>query len=354
MPHALQTDDKAFMPNNFDLIRVAAALQVLLFHSAFHLRISLPWWLAPLEQLHGVPIFFAASGFLISASYERGMGLQRYIRNRVLRIYPGLWLIIFCTAVVLLFFGQLDLWEPQAAIWLVSQAAGIIYTPASMHGFGFGSYNGSLWTIPIELQFYVALPLLYWVGRKCQNVTWLLVVVWGVSLVLAWIWLQHSLGHSETRWDKVFRYSLLPHLHIFVFGILLHRLKLYASAAIRGKGLLWLGGYLLLATAMPESATAVVVKNLLLGLTTLSVAYSWPGTARTMLKGYDVSYGIYIYHGLIVNIFVELNLQGKFSYLSAVVVLTLVCSFVSWIVVERPVLRFKTTAAAAPLVGAST
>jgi peptidoglycan/LPS O-acetylase OafA/YrhL len=42
MPAAVQNADVAFKINNFDLIRVGAALQVLLFHIAHHLHISLP------------------------------------------------------------------------------------------------------------------------------------------------------------------------------------------------------------------------------------------------------------------------------------------------------------------------
>ena len=80
-----------FKLNNFDLLRIFAASQVLVCHTALHLHVFAPQWLMKLiYAFPGVPIFFVISGFLISLSYERSSGLKSYCRNRVLRIYPGL------------------------------------------------------------------------------------------------------------------------------------------------------------------------------------------------------------------------------------------------------------------------
>jgi len=59
---------EAMQRNNFDLIRLFAALQVVVTHGD---RFILNWGgvLSPvLEFIPGVPIFFLISGFLISAS----------------------------------------------------------------------------------------------------------------------------------------------------------------------------------------------------------------------------------------------------------------------------------------------
>src|SRR5689334_19790981 len=97
--------EAGFKPNNFDLLRILAATQVLVVHSARHLGLAKPpwWWL--LEAFPGVPIFFAISGFLIAASYERSSTLRNYARNRFLRICPGLWCCVLATIPVAMFFG---------------------------------------------------------------------------------------------------------------------------------------------------------------------------------------------------------------------------------------------------------
>ena len=58
--------------NNFDLIRLLAALQVLFWHGAVHLGIMPRFGIFKeiLFQLPGVPIFFTISGFLISYSLK--------------------------------------------------------------------------------------------------------------------------------------------------------------------------------------------------------------------------------------------------------------------------------------------
>ena len=52
-------------PNNFDLIRLAAALQVVLLHSIENLGLRLPAAMVPLTWFPGVPVFFVLSGYLI-------------------------------------------------------------------------------------------------------------------------------------------------------------------------------------------------------------------------------------------------------------------------------------------------
>jgi peptidoglycan/LPS O-acetylase OafA/YrhL len=217
--------------------------------------------------LHAVPIFFATSGYLISASYESCSDLKVYVRNCVLRIYPALWVVILCTVAVVLTIGGVNFWQPKALVWAMSQAVGVIYTPQFLQGFGFGSYNGSMWTIPIELQFYLVLPVLYWVGGKLKHLNLLLWAVWGATVMLAVVWLQHSLLlQHESVGDKLFHYSFLPTLYIFVFGILTQRLQLHRSAFIRGKALLWLAGYMAISLVLPEMPIFIVGKNLLLAI----------------------------------------------------------------------------------------
>lgn len=145
--------DASFRINNFDLIRIGAATQVLLVHSLRHLHINLPGWSDLLNYFPGVPIFFGISGYLISSSLERSPTWQHYCRNRLLRIYPGLWGLLLTTGLVLCWLHPAQLFTAQSGLWFVSQGIGLIYTPNFLADFGFGSYNGSIWTIPVELQF---------------------------------------------------------------------------------------------------------------------------------------------------------------------------------------------------------
>ena len=123
----------------------------------------------------GVPIFFFVSGFLISRSYESNSEARASThRNRGLRIYPAL---IVCTALSLLSVAGDWVTSRRSSSPSATSSHGSLgqitifqfYGPVFMRAFGTGVLNGSLWTISVELQFYVLIPLLSWVLRTIER-----------------------------------------------------------------------------------------------------------------------------------------------------------------------------------------
>ncbi|MFZ1324637.1 MAG: acyltransferase, partial [Candidatus Contendobacter sp.] len=141
--------------NNFDLLRLLAATQVLVVHGIDHLY---PDWIFlkyVLSFFPGVPIFFVISGFLISASYERNPNLWQYAQNRILRIFPALWVCLTVSIFFAMVVGRVHFPIDKTIPWLIAQATFFqFYNPDFLRSFGVGVLNGSLWTITIELQFY--------------------------------------------------------------------------------------------------------------------------------------------------------------------------------------------------------
>lgn len=333
-----------FKINNFDLLRIFAATQVVFGHGLVHLNIEKPVWWWVVNAFPGVPIFFVISGFLISASFERSSSVVTYGRNRILRIAPGLWCVVLITIGVAAAFG-FNFLNGSAAVWLLAQFSGVIYTPHFLAGFGFGSYNGSLWTIPIELQFYFLLPAIYWLSRKSDHRTTYIAILWAIftiiALMVSYVFPPISEVPQEPILRKLLRYSFVPHVYLFLTGILLQRTAVYRSPWIAGKGIYWLVLYLAYEFLISYSAGTYVLGMLLLGITTVSLAYTAPRLSDRILRGNDISYGVYIYHGLIINVFVELGLGGQMRHLQYLVALAYVSGYLSWILVERPFLRRK-------------
>jgi peptidoglycan/LPS O-acetylase OafA/YrhL len=233
----------------------------------------------------------------------------------------------------------------QAFVWAASQLAGVIYTPEFLKSFGVGSYNGSLWTIPVELQFYFILPALYWMSRRvpqhqatCFWLVWLAFVA--LAVVGSVMLMPPDAPAGQPRLEKLLQYSFVPHFYLFMSGVLLQRLKVQRSGWIAGKGAWWLALYLALYFTLPKTPVLLVPMALLLGIVAVSLAYTAPGMALKILRGNDISYGVYIYHGLLVNVIVELQLKERVDFWM-VAAGTYLVGYLSWIAVERPFLRKK-------------
>jgi peptidoglycan/LPS O-acetylase OafA/YrhL len=341
--------------NNFDLLRLLAALQVAFFHVVNHLGVPLDRsnpLVAFASKLPGVPIFFVVSGFLISLSWERSPRLASYARNRALRIYPALWVCLAVGIASAALVGGIDFLRADAIPWLAAQVTfGQFYNPDFLRGYGVGVLNGSLWTIPVELQFYAFVPLLYAalsLGSRRGNVALLLLAA--TSLGAQALYLALGGTESEVLAVKLFGVSLAPYLWMFLIGVLLQRNFDQVGHLLSGKGLIWLGAYaafafggeglgLRVGTNSPHPLPMAV-----LGCAAIACAYSAPGWSHGLLRGNDISYGVYIYHAVVLNAFLAAGATGTWRSLALVLGVSLSAALVSWTAIERPALRLKRNA----------
>jgi peptidoglycan/LPS O-acetylase OafA/YrhL len=75
----------------------------------------------------------------------------------------------------------------------------------------------------------------------------------------------------------------------------------------------------------------------------LKLAYIKPKLSNKLLKDNDISYGIYIYHMPLVNLFLFFNLTEKIDWLLLAIFGTLILATLSWFLLERPCLGLKST-----------
>ncbi len=147
---------------SLDGVRALAALTVLVFHVAFATGVvaSNPT-LGPLARGMGnlgVSVFFVLSGFLLYRPYvtahfcdTQPRSLRRYVRHRVLRIFPAYWLAVV-GAIVMLGLA-------------VPATVGNIFGIVTLTDMYFPrSYLSSTpvpvaWTLTAELAFYLLLPI---------------------------------------------------------------------------------------------------------------------------------------------------------------------------------------------------
>jgi peptidoglycan/LPS O-acetylase OafA/YrhL len=344
--------------NNFGLLRFFAALQVACFHGYTHFAIEGKnvfvdfLFQKIIIYFPGVPIFFAISGFLIFSSYHRRQDLQIYCKNRFLRLYPGLWFSFLLTLVILISFQIIkfqNLLNSSTIFWIIGQVTCFqFYTPDLLRGYGLGNPNGSLWTIAVELQFYVFVPILYKCFSKVKiEKNYILVILMLLSILLN-VFLSPSV-ESNSLLGKIAGVTLFPYLFYFLLGALtfLNYNKLFKY--IEGKavlaGIFYFFFYFVFSQICklyyPSYWPNIfgLVNIFLLVWFLFAFTFSASGLSQKILKGNDISYGLYLYHGIILNFFIHIHAQLTMSVFVIYILLSLIFGFLSWKIVEQKAMK---------------
>ena len=73
---------------------------------------------------------------------------------------------------------------------------------------------------------------------------------------------------------------------------------------------------------------------------TVSAAFTSQSISHRVLRGNDVSYGVYIYHGPILNVLLVLGIRSAVG-MTIFFAATIAAACLSWLLVERPALKLK-------------
>lgn len=367
-------DSFRFSENNFDLIRLIAAGEVAIRHSIHHLlpgaKDGLVIWV--LDFIPGVPIFFFLSGYLISRSWERSQTPRDFFYNRTLRLFPALWMCTALSVLVLFVCGYLATvaWSPyKLGLWIVCQGSIVqFWNPEFLRGFGVGVVNGSLWSVSVEIQFYIATAVMYGLLGKLTRARFDRVLVLLVCVfALANFWSPEIRAFLDQTFgtrlaSQCFKASFVPWFVMFLLGVVVQRRYEWIVPRIRARARAILVGYFVVVAVIhfgwgvPLGNELPVYMVPLLGATVLAIAYSMPTVSRSVLGSDDWSYGLYIYHMPLVNLALWLGYEGSIGAVWSVLAISALVAGASWRLVERPLLRRKrsTLREASPVVASAT
>lgn len=321
-------------------LRAYAVIAVLLFH------FQIPGLKA---GFLGVDIFFVISGFLMTAIIIKGLekknfSIWKFYMARVRRIVPALMVVI----ATLLILGWFFLPTPDYQA-LGSQSA---YASAFISNIYFWRASGYFdaaaqekwllhtWTLGLEAQFYVLLPLflviLWKIKPQAKTLLWGLLFAFFASLALSVV---------ASNWKPVPAFYLLPTRGWeFIAG----GLVFFAGREIKGlerfaKALLWSGFSLLVVSfilidssyswpsawaLLPVTATALIMlaQQSQSALTAHPIA-QWLG---------DRSYSLYLWHWPIVVALYFAGLHTDWFWVAAGLALSLILGDVSYRLIETP------------------
>lgn len=325
--------------NNFNLLRLIAAFQVMFVHANGYLanKSDLSWYITSILNFSGVTVFFLISGFLISMSYAKNQDLGTYIKNRILRIYPGLYINIFIGIVILSVFVDLN-FDFNFFKWLLTQISFMqFYNLDASKSFGTGKINAPLWTISIELAFYIVLPVIFLINKKSKKI---LPCIFLISILF---FIYNSNSDRNLFINKLINVSLAPYLFVFLIGFYFYIYFDFFHKYLKDKFFIYFFAYVIGRICLHYFNNIfldIFVNYFIFSFLIFSFAFSFEGLDK-FLRGNDFTYGIYIYHMFFVNIFVQIGREGSI-YVVYVAILSICCAIISWFFVEKPFLNLKT------------
>ena len=327
--------------NNFDLVRLFLAILVV-FEHAYLVGldpIRMGAWGLSFDGYTAVQCFFVISGFLIFQSWENTSDTRRYFSKRARRIYPAYFTIVVAMALLGVFLTSLD---PVAYFtsseWIKYLLANLVFLnfiQPTLPGVFAGSVepivNGPLWTIKLEVMFYLSVPLIAYIGRRTNMVTLLIVLYVGSTI---WAQLCGYLNEATGRGMYATLGRQLPgQLSFFVAGgLIYYHLDAFKKYA-----------HLLVLIALPVAIGHAVVGLPWLFPAALAVIVIYVVEVFPYLGNFgrfgDMSYGLYIFHYPVLHIvaaygfFASAEMSLAFGFGVA-----LVLAFLSWHLIEKPAL----------------
>jgi peptidoglycan/LPS O-acetylase OafA/YrhL len=311
----------------------------------------------------GVPIYFTVSGFLITKSLLTSKSLASYFRKRFLRIYPAIWVNTFFLVIIFLAFGVLPLnqyFSKQFIAWFFTENTIFQYwAPDILKEWNADTApNLPLWTISVEIGFYILLPFIFLCLKKIPSPI-KLIVLFFISLLInrqLAIWQKNIITDPVLFHDvlerKVYiftQFTIFSYLFNFIIGIFMFLFWPKIKSILENKVLFWFLAYccycavfsIVLQKYIPSYNPNFygLISTILLSVFIISLTFSCKSLARKCLRGIDISYGIYIYHWPVLNIFSKFNDtigQPLSITLSFISVLLLACA--SWFFVEKKAL----------------
>lgn len=336
--------------NNFNLIRLLAAIQVLVIHACDHLGIK-GALVTAVRVVPGVPTFFFVSGLLIYESYRRTsrQGSRSFFVNRVLRIFPALWVCVAVSCLAVWATGYLQTQKfsiVDFTAWLLAQSTFFqFYNPPYMRNFGVGVLNGALWTIAVELQFYALTPVLVrFLDRKI-----LLFAAVLVASLLVNVLILHYLDWNKL-WMKLVYTSSATWVYMFMVGCLTAHFKDQVGLILMRLRWWWLvAAYVLTMNLVGQYATNAnnginPLSFFLMAACLLKLSEAdWPlpQSVVSFVRSEDFSYGVYLYHMPVLNMIIFSGIFPSFFGFGTALVASLFLAILSWYLIEKPVLRRK-------------
>ena len=339
-----------FSRNNLDCLRLIFATMVVFVHiyALTHLSVFLVFD-RYVSAAIAVRAFFVISGLLIYRSYTRSSSIGSYFEKRIRRIYPAYFTIVMLAAIALCTLSTLPLSQYFGVGFWKYLGANLLFfnflvpsLPGVFTSNNLPAVNGALWTLKIEVAFYLLVPVIHYLSnrfgtKKVIGIVFCLSCIWkygfallGATYRLPAIYTLDSGRSFYAQMGAQFPGQLL----YFCAGILLlvyfDKLKLH----FLGIGGITIGLFLLDHWYMKGNLDVFWISGLVF------VFGFWRYFGNFAKYG-DFSYGVYIVHFPILQTLIALGLAGMNPAIFLLVSFSFIglASLLMWHLVESRFLK---------------
>ncbi len=324
--------------NNFDLLRLLFAMIVCIVHICQLSGSSqLAWIPQVLSSSVAVQAFFITSGFLIFTSFERSTALSAYFNKRIRRIYPAYFTIVMLCAIGFVTVSTKNVGDYFSFAWLHYVLANLVFLnflqPALPGVFEAGhqiaAVNGALWTLKIEVMFYLLVPCLVYLFRKWGHLRGM-ILVYCLSVVYYALFIKAAQYFGSAFYEELGR-QLPGQLSYFISGAFF---CYYFEYFERHRG------YFVLA-AITILATNTIWRLPFLQPFALATLVIFCARSLYYLGNFgkygDFSYGVYILHYPIAQLLVHWGglKENPWMFLLTVILTSTVSAICMWHFVEK-------------------
>jgi peptidoglycan/LPS O-acetylase OafA/YrhL len=280
----------------------------------------------------GVQLFFVISGFVIFMTLQRAQRPMDFVVSRFSRLYPGYWVAIIVTTLVVHGLDVDEYKRPMQDVVLnFTMLQKLSFIPAD-------DIEGAYWTLYVELWFYAAMLALFTLGLLRHIEAFLLL---GLGAALVWWAGEEWGGAGFWGWNLTTTFHLVfNQIPFFVIGIGLYRI--YMRDRPRMALLIILAALACITVLHPLEflvAALVAIGAFALVLTGRAGFLRQP----VLIWLGAISYSLYLVHNwagrsLIVRLQQDADWSANASILAALVASLMVATVLTYLV-ERPAQR---------------
>lgn len=331
------TIERVKSDNCFDFIRYFFAFSLIIVHFCTVTQREQFWFVTGGTR---VKAFFIITGFLVVYSYIRSNNLQLYIRKRIGRIVPAyVAVILFCFLIGLLFtkLSFIDyISSAQTYRYLFANLTFLNFIEPCLPGVFEDNYmpfmNGSLWSMKVEVLFYMTVPFFMWCLYRFRK-EYVIFFVFLFSIIYNEFF-SYLYLHTGNNLYYLLQHQLGGQI-IYFFGgtVLLLYFDLFCKYI---KFIFPFGLMLYIASSRFHIPYMQYMEPISFAVVIIGIAYFCK--PLNFLKKYDnISYGLYLYHFPVIQILVYFHLDVYNIYLTFFLTLlfTISLSVFSWYVIEK-------------------